>query len=44
MAFAARYAEFPAELATRIDAGQWKELDDVFWTVIPFGTGGRRGE
>ena len=38
-----RYAEFATELATRIDAGQWKELDDVFWTVIPFGTGGRRG-
>ena len=38
-----RYAEFAAELATRIDAGAWKELDDVFWTVIPFGTGGRRG-
>jgi len=40
---APRYAEFAAELATRIDAGAWKELDDVFWTVIPFGTGGRRG-
>jgi phosphomannomutase len=38
-----RYAEFAAELATRIDAEAWKELDDVFWTVIPFGTGGRRG-
>ena len=22
---------------------KWRELDDVFWTVIPFGTGGRRG-
>ena len=39
----ARYAEFAGDLAARIDAGQWKELDDVFWTVIPFGTGGRRG-
>jgi len=38
-----RYAEFAAELASRIDAGLWKELDDVYWTVIPFGTGGRRG-
>jgi phosphomannomutase len=43
-----RYAEFAGELATRIDraAGEpatWKELDDVYWTVIPFGTGGRRG-
>ena len=38
-----RYAEFVPELAARIDAGAWKELDDVYWTVIPFGTGGRRG-
>ncbi|NBW95629.1 MAG: phospho-sugar mutase [Planctomycetia bacterium] len=38
-----RYAEFAAELAARIDAGRWKELDDAYWTVIPFGTGGRRG-
>jgi phosphoglucomutase/phosphomannomutase len=40
---APRYAEFAGALAARIDAGAWKELDDVFWTVIPFGTGGRRG-
>ncbi|MFM9197349.1 MAG: phospho-sugar mutase, partial [Planctomycetia bacterium] len=43
-----RYAEFAGELATRIDRAAtepalWKELDDVYWTVIPFGTGGRRG-
>ena len=43
-----RYAEFAAELGRRIDAaaadaGRWKDLDDVYWTVIPFGTGGRRG-
>ena len=43
-----RYADFAAELATRIDRAAadprlWKELDDVYWTVIPFGTGGRRG-
>ena len=38
-----RYGEFAADLAARIDAGAWKELDDVYWTVIPFGTGGRRG-
>jgi len=38
-----RYAEFAPELAARIDEGRWKELDDVYWTVIPFGTGGRRG-
>ena len=40
---APRYAEFAGEVAARIDAGLWRELDDVFWTVIPFGTGGRRG-
>jgi phosphomannomutase len=38
-----RYADFALDLAARIDAGRWKELDDVYWTVIPFGTGGRRG-
>jgi len=38
-----RFAEFADELAARIDAGLWRELDDAFWTVIPFGTGGRRG-
>ncbi|MFM8891372.1 MAG: phospho-sugar mutase, partial [Planctomycetia bacterium] len=43
-----RFAEFAAELASRIDRAAadprlWKELDDVYWTVIPFGTGGRRG-
>ena len=43
-----RYSAFAGELATRIDRAAaepaaWKELDDVYWTVIPFGTGGRRG-
>ena len=33
----------PPQVAEHIAAGKWKELDDVFWTVIPFGTGGRRG-
>ena len=31
------------QVAEHIAEGKWKELDDVFWTVIPFGTGGRRG-
>src|SRR5207244_4215073 len=38
-----RYAEYAPQVAEHITAGKWKELDDVFWTVIPFGTGGRRG-
>jgi phosphoglucomutase/phosphomannomutase len=39
-----RYAEYAPEIARQIAAGMWKQLDDVFWTVIPFGTGGRRGK
>ncbi|HZN36022.1 MAG TPA: phospho-sugar mutase, partial [Pirellulaceae bacterium] len=38
-----RYGEYAPQVAEHIAAGKWKELDDVFWTVIPFGTGGRRG-
>jgi len=38
-----RYAEYAPEVAAHITAGKWQVLDDVFWTVIPFGTGGRRG-
>src|ERR1051325_5404689 len=38
-----RYAEYATQVADHIAGGKWKELDDVFWTVIPFGTGGRRG-
>jgi phosphoglucomutase/phosphomannomutase len=39
-----RYAEYAPEVARQIAAGLWKQLDDAFWTVIPFGTGGRRGK
>ncbi|MCE9604757.1 MAG: phospho-sugar mutase [Planctomycetia bacterium] len=38
-----RYGEYAAEVASHVVAGKWKELDDAFWTIIPFGTGGRRG-
>lgn len=38
-----RYGQYAAEVAKMIESGQWRQLDDVFWTVIPFGTGGRRG-
>jgi phosphoglucomutase/phosphomannomutase len=38
-----RYAGYAPQVAEHVAAGQWKVLDDVFWTVIPFGTGGRRG-
>jgi len=39
-----RYAEYAPQVAEHVAAGKWRELDDAFWTVIPFGTGGRRGK
>ena len=38
-----RYAAYRDAIVQHIEQGQWRVLDDVFWTVIPFGTGGRRG-
>jgi phosphomannomutase len=38
-----RYAEYAPIAQSHIRDGKWQLLDDVFWTVIPFGTGGRRG-
>lgn len=38
-----RYSEYAALVADHITKADWQQLDDVFWTVIPFGTGGRRG-
>ncbi len=38
-----RYASYAAEVLEHIADQKWQQLDDVFWTVIPFGTGGRRG-
>jgi phosphomannomutase len=37
------YAEYVAQVCEHVEQGKWRELDDAFWTVIPFGTGGRRG-
>ncbi len=39
-----RYAQYAPQVAEHVERKMWKELDDVFWTVIPFGTGGRRGK
>jgi phosphoglucomutase/phosphomannomutase len=44
-----RYSEFAEPLADLIQRAKsdktiWKSLDDAYWTVIPFGTGGRRGK
>ena len=38
-----RYSKYAPEILSTIAAEDWQTLDDVFWTVIPFGTGGRRG-
>lgn len=39
-----RYAGYAEEVAAHVERGDWQTLDDVFWTIIPFGTGGRRGK
>jgi phosphomannomutase len=39
-----RYGDYADEVAAHVAEGKWQILDDVFWTVIPFGTGGRRGK
>ena len=38
-----KYSQFVPDICQHIDSQQWQKLDDVFWTIIPFGTGGRRG-
>ena len=38
------YAEYVGEVEQHILDEQWQTLDDIFWTIIPFGTGGRRGK
>ncbi len=36
-------AGYRPRLEQLIRAGEWTKLDEMFWTAIPFGTGGRRG-
>lgn len=38
-----KYAEYRAELETMIHSARWQELEDAFFKVIEFGTGGIRG-
>jgi phosphomannomutase len=38
-----RYASYLPKVLEHIELEKWQALDDAFWTVIPFGTGGRRG-
>lgn len=37
------YAEYRDDLQAMIDEQQWQQLEDAFFKVIEFGTGGRRG-
>jgi phosphomannomutase len=39
----AKYAEYKSELESLIKAKEWQKLEDAFFKVIEFGTGGRRG-
>ncbi|PHS02979.1 MAG: phosphomannomutase [Blastopirellula sp.] len=38
-----RYARYASQIAEHVESEKWQALDDAFWTIIPFGTGGRRG-
>jgi len=38
-----RYSEYRNLVIEHIQGERWQALDDAFWTIIPFGTGGRRG-
>ncbi|WP_337177592.1 phospho-sugar mutase [Paludisphaera sp.] len=37
------FARYRETLLAEIEAGRWKSLDDAFYAVLEFGTGGRRG-
>ena len=37
------YAAYVPKILSLIEAGSFDELDRLFWEVLPFGTGGRRG-
>ncbi len=39
-----RYAAYAPQVVAHVVQGDFQQLDDVFWTTIPFGTGGRRGK
>jgi phosphoglucomutase len=39
----AEYRDYRQEIITLVNEGKFRELEDCFYTIIPFGTGGRRG-
>lgn len=38
-----QYREYLDQLLSMVAAGDWERLDGLFWEVVDFGTGGRRG-
>ncbi len=38
-----QYAQYVRSITQLVESGDWNTLDRLFWEVIPFGTGGRRG-
>lgn len=38
-----KYADYTADIVKMIEHEQWKDLEDSFFKIIEFGTGGRRG-
>jgi phosphoglucomutase/phosphomannomutase len=38
-----RYSSYVPAILEHVQQEKWQALDDAFWTIIPFGTGGRRG-
>ena len=38
-----KYQEYKEELEELVSAGEWQKLEDAFYKVVEFGTGGRRG-
>ena len=40
----APFARYRGRLLEDIEQERWKELDDAFYAVLEFGTGGRRGK
>ncbi len=38
------YARYVSAMMAHIQEEKWQELDDAFWKVLEFGTGGRRGK
>lgn len=38
-----QFGDFVPAIVRDLEAGNWEQIDRMFWEVIPFGTGGRRG-